>query len=332
VSFGVSRRILAIAERLVRTDSFKDLFVYRTMRFMHAYLEGDWSDEYVIDDALVDQNLRHGQMWDVNTYLGAYCERTIHQGRFATTAALRQRLTDLGDVYGLDFAHANHNYTTVLLLMQQRRFREALHAAETYFVARREDLVKILALGLKAKNQALLGDRSGALATLALVEERSRRAIAIPPYYRSVSLLGRFQLDLDAYEGCLGSGDRTGLRAAERNLRNSQKAALGIVEKAAWERTEALRLAGRAAWLHGAHDKAMQWLTRSLEAGTRLRAHPELARTHMEIAQRITERGASAEVAGRDATGHLEAARALLVEMNLERDLQQLAEIERHAA
>jgi hypothetical protein len=52
----------------------------------------------------------------------------------------------------------------------------------------------------------------------------------------------------------------------------------------------------------------------------------------MEIAQRIAERGTSAEVAGRDATGHLEAARALLIEMNLERDLQQLAEIERRAA
>src|SRR5204863_9108701 len=34
ISFGISRRFLAVSERLIRTGNFRDLVVYRTMRFV----------------------------------------------------------------------------------------------------------------------------------------------------------------------------------------------------------------------------------------------------------------------------------------------------------
>ena len=116
VSFGIGRRMLARAERLIREGSAKDVFVYRAMRFLHYYLEGDWDESHVIDDELVSQMLRYGQLWDVNMYLGVRCERLIHEGGFETASTLTQNLAEIGNVYGLDFALANYQYAMALLL------------------------------------------------------------------------------------------------------------------------------------------------------------------------------------------------------------------------
>src|SRR6185503_9205183 len=70
ISFGISARMLEIAKSLVREGSVIDEFVYREVCFIHQYLRGSWDDEHAIDAALVDEDLRYGQLWDVTSYLG----------------------------------------------------------------------------------------------------------------------------------------------------------------------------------------------------------------------------------------------------------------------
>jgi hypothetical protein len=87
ISFGISARMLEIAKSLVREGSVIDEFVYREVCFIHHYLRGSWDDEHAIDDALVDEDLRYGQLWDVTSYLGLECDRRLRRGDFATARA-----------------------------------------------------------------------------------------------------------------------------------------------------------------------------------------------------------------------------------------------------
>ena len=83
LSFAVSRRALAIAKGLIRPGNVRDVFTCASMDFIHHYLARRLGDAFVIDEGLVEEALRCGQLWDVNTYLGLYCDRRLRQGDFA---------------------------------------------------------------------------------------------------------------------------------------------------------------------------------------------------------------------------------------------------------
>src|SRR5262249_20657535 len=139
VSFDVMRRALDEAKTLVRPGSVRDQFVCASMEFIFNYLRGDWDDRFVIDRALVGEALRFGQLWDVNTYLGLYCDRRLRQGDYHAAAELLHQLGELNDAYGFSFAGANHDITEALWLVEQRQLRPALPTIEAYHSARHED-------------------------------------------------------------------------------------------------------------------------------------------------------------------------------------------------
>jgi tetratricopeptide (TPR) repeat protein len=115
LSFAVSRRALAIAKGLIRPGNTRDVFTCASMEFIHHYLAGDWDDDSVIDDGLVQEALRCGQLWDVNTYLGLYCDRRLRQGDFAGARELLARLDDLNESYGYVCGHQPRRAAALLL-------------------------------------------------------------------------------------------------------------------------------------------------------------------------------------------------------------------------
>ena len=176
VSFAISQRFLELARALVREDDVPGLFMFRTVNFLHHMFQGDWSEEHEIDEALIQESLQYGQLWDVITYLGTHGDKKISTGDFAVASERMEQIAKIRDQYEYDLAKSTHHALTMFLLLEQGRLEEGLVAADAYYDENPEDLLHVHALGGKAKAQALLDDRSGAEETLAKCAEIVARA------------------------------------------------------------------------------------------------------------------------------------------------------------
>jgi hypothetical protein len=247
------------------------------MDFIHHYLLGDWRDAFVIDDGLVEEALRCGQLWDVNNYLGLYCDRRLRQGDFAGARSLLARIDDMDDSYGYTFAGANRDGTTALLLLEERRLAEASAAAEEYTALRHEYALRVLGLGTYAKAQLLLGRRGPAERSLAAAERITSRSIEIPPWHLSAYAAARLRHQVALLEDATAGGGSTA--AGAWHARRSIRYALRVAAKVSIQRTEIHQLAGRIWWLLGRRARALRSWERALTAGGQMGALPEVART-----------------------------------------------------
>ncbi|TMB38489.1 MAG: hypothetical protein E6J55_24900 [Deltaproteobacteria bacterium] len=332
LSFRLSRRVLEASRSLLRADHAQDVFVFRSMRFVHDFLEGRWDEDRAIDEALVTQALRYGQLWEVNTYLGLNCERKVRQGDFAAAHHHIEQLCELSESYGYSFAQSTEYSMRAFVLLEQRRLAEALRAVDRYYLSRHEDVLKLLALATRAKAEILLGDRERA--GKALLEARGvveRLGRVWTPYHVSAYLMSRFLLDVTDLEQCLRDGAPAARQVGKR-ARRSARAAIRIAAKVARERAEAYKLAGRLCWLLGERDRALAWWSRSAAEGQRLGALPEVARTFAEVGRRLPERRDGPRTfQGLEPEACVDRAAALFTQLGLDWDLEQLgiqAEVE----
>jgi tetratricopeptide (TPR) repeat protein len=324
VSFDVSRRLLAVAETLVR--NVRDDIGYRSMRFLHHYMRGDWSDAHEIAPADLEEGLRFGTFWEANTYLGLACERRIHRGDMAGAHDHIARIARIGDEYGYDFVRTNQHAMTAFLLLEQRRLPEALSALERYYALVNEEALNLLACATRARVLALAGETDAASAALAEAGENERRlGRQVAPYHVSALHMARFLIDVDAVErAAAGGGDVRGLA---KLAQLSGKKALAIARRIARERPEAYRLSGRLGLLRGDPKGAATWWRKAVAEAERLGARPELARALAELGTAAT--AAPDSFGGVDAAALLARGRTLLAEMQLTWDLDR---IERRAA
>jgi len=290
ISFAVSRRALAIAKGLIRPDSVQDRFTCAAMEFTQDYLEGHWERGHVVDDALVDEALRYGQLWDANTYLGLRCDQVLRRGEFAAARTLLDRLGHLRDDYGYAFAGANLEGMQAVLCVEARQLPAALAAIEDYLAGRHEDALRTFGLGTKAKIQMLLGDLDGAAQSLVAAASIVDRSIAVPPWHRSAYAAARLrQLAMRAE-----AGDPPAAGQAKQAVRYGER----VAAMAAMQCTEIHQLVGRLHMALGRRKAALAAFRRSLDAGTALGAEPEMARTYAELARGL----------GSDRLGDLDAA------------------------
>jgi class 3 adenylate cyclase/predicted ATPase len=329
VSFAISRRFLNLARSLVREDDIPAWFMYRTVNFLHHMFEGDWSEEHEIEEALIQESLQYGQLWDVVTYLGTHADKKISTGEFGVARERIEQIAKIRDQYEYELAKSTHYALAMFLALEQGRLEEALVAADAYYEENPEDLLHVHALGGKAKAQVLLDDRKGAEETLtkcATIVARAGRG-RVPPYQLSNYLRSRFLLDLAALEAAARGDDRVKWRSYRKRARKSGRAALAVASKCASRRTEIYRLAGVLDWLVGKPGKALEWWRKSIESGQSLGAQPELGRTYAEVARRLgPERSPIRELDGIDAKTYRQSATKILGDLGLERDLARLSE------
>jgi class 3 adenylate cyclase/tetratricopeptide (TPR) repeat protein len=332
LSFRIGRWFLPIAERLIRDGSVRDQFVFQSYRFLVGYFAGEWRPEWAIDPELVDQAIRYGQMWDVNTYLGLHCEQAIVQGEFARAEQDFAVMQRMADEYGYGFAASNRQYMEAYMYLEQRRLLEALAAFDRYHQGRQEDNHNLLALGIKTRIHILQGDRAVAAETLEAAEallEKLGGAAIVPPYFLGTYLTSRALFDVTALEL---AGDASARSALAKTARASCKAALRSARAIARERTWTLRIAGRLEWLLGRHDRAIQRWQQSIAEGERLGAGPELARTCLEMGTRL-DAAADREPSrsGQPPAELFDRARALFEQFGLTADLAELHAVGRAA-
>jgi class 3 adenylate cyclase/tetratricopeptide (TPR) repeat protein len=314
-SFAIGRRFLSKAEPLIRPSEVSDVLGWGFLRFVINFLEGQWQEEPGLERDLLDRGLKNGIVWDVNSYLGLECDRRLRQARFAAAREQLERLTEVSDVYGYEFAKANYDGMRAILLLEERRLDEALDAVERYYAGREEDTLRVLALGTKAKTLALLGRHADARAALAQIADIRARAGLIPPWHLSAHLAAQLRHDLDTLE-TQPNGDGAARRAATKSARQ----ALRIAKVAAGVRAETWRLVGRLHWLCGRPQKALAWWQKTIRECERLDAQGELARTCAEMAGRARTQG----VTGVDVAANAERARTLFTEAGLAWDLAQM--------
>ncbi len=323
LSFRVGKRFLDLARPLVAAGDSRELFLYRFMNYLHHLLAGDWSEAHRIEDSLVQQNLRLGELWTTTSYLGLDFEQMIRQGRFADAKARMAEIRRIEETYGYDLAKSNCQYAATVLLVEQGDLEQALDSAEAYYADHQDQLMNVYALALLAKIQLLLGRIEDATASLARAEEIMRRAAPVPPFHLSSYLRSRLLLDLARLE--VGSGDpRNATRTAEQALRAAQKVA--------WHRPEVLRMSGTVAWLRREPKLAAKYWSQSIAEAERLGCRPDLGRTYAEIARRLARMPAEARVAGLDAVAAVERARAIFAEAGLASDAATLSAIDRQGA
>ena len=318
LSFAVSRRALAIAKGLIRPGNVRDVFTCASMDFIYHYLVGNWGDACVIDEGLVEEALRSGQLWDVNTYLGLYCDRRLRQGDFAGARALLTQLDDMNDSYGYTFAGANHDGMTALLLLEERRLTEASAAAEDYTAMRHEDALRVLGLGVHAKAQLLLGRRGAAERSLAAAERITSRSIEVPPWHLSAYAVARLRHQVALLEEAVARGGSTA--AVGWHARASIRYAVRIAAKVSIQRAEIHQLAGRIWWLLGRYARALRSWERALAAGQQMGARPELARTWALAGECLADGGG--QLLGLDGPACLARSLEMFQALGLEREAE----------
>jgi tetratricopeptide (TPR) repeat protein len=298
VSFRLGRRYLAIADRLRRPGHAKDRFDHDCLVCICNYLEGIWDDAAgAVPDELVAAALRHGGLWEVNTYLGLDADRRLRRGDFAGARRRIDQLAEIAATYGFGFARTNQMGMTALLLLEQRQLDGALDAANLYLAEVQEPPLRTLALGAKAKAEVLLGDLPSAAATLSAAEQVVRAAPIIPPWHLSAYACARLHHDLALLET-----DASAAPAAKRSAR----AARGVAGRVAVQRGEILRLTAHLHRLLGDDRHAARALSAAIAECERLGALPELARAHRDAADWGLDLGD-----GRDRAAHLARAREL---------------------
>jgi tetratricopeptide (TPR) repeat protein len=319
ISFGIGRRFLEQAELLLegRSDA-PDYLYYRAVGFIHHFLAGDWSEAHEVPDSVIEENLRAGRLWEVNAYLSLLAEKRTRRGEFESARSTLQRLFEIADAFGYQDARLAALGEQAYLLLEQGRFEEAVATANDYYEESPQDMLHVLALGVRAKAQLRAGALEDAEASLLRGD-----AILAPmglgqaiPYH--VSFLRRarlcFELALLEAEGAA--------RAPAARLRRNRRAALGNAAQVAGARPEVYRLVGREAWLRGSRRTALGWWRRSAAEAERLGSRSEQARTLHEVGLRVgTHRQGLGLLRGAEC---LDAASRMYTELHLERELEQL--------
>ena len=318
--FAISRRFLEATVPLVPWDDPGELLAYRFFNFLHHHLEGDWSDEHGVDEALLEEGLRLGQLWDVAMYLDLDTERRLYRGEFAKVRERIEEIAKIADLYQYDLAKSSAGALTTFLLLERRDLEAALEAADRYYSEHPEDSFHVSALGTKAKALTLLGDLDAAETMLERCTGVIERSGTLLPFHLSSYARSRLMLDVALLE----AGAK---RAVRRRARSSVRQAVRLAGKVSWRRPEVFKLAGHLNWVRGRQRRALGWWRQSLAAGEALGVRPELARIRLEVGLRLA--GASGGPGSLDevsAAELIDRGRAELEALELGWDLEQLAE------
>jgi hypothetical protein len=281
---------LSIGERLVdrgvsvtRRDDVDGRFQVHFYSFVHHLLRGDWSDRHLASLPLCEQQAAKGQLWEATNFLSLAARRVVLQGRFLEAERILARLVALENRYQYDLARSSHQHGRALLLLEREDLGEALSAGRAYYAEHGDDAINLIALGLLAKAAAssgLLDDARGFIRRGRSIMERNR---AIAPYQRGPFLRSQLLTDLICLEASSPENRRSQVRSCEASARSALRCAL----RSACERSEVLRLVGRYHWLQARPRRAANFWVRSMKQASSLDARMELARTHLEIAERL---------------------------------------------
>ena len=332
-SLKLSRKINECFIYTPGDDDVKTILTFNFYKFLNHFLSGNWNELPAYDENLIDQNLRIGEFFlapGYHIFLGLL---SAEQGDFRRAAFCVEKLNKIGEEYENDYSRSRKNLVKAQLLLKQRKLLEVLRAVEEEQALQKtigqNPLIVLYMLGIKAHVQLVQKDMPGAQETLRAAKEITLHQNHIFPYFMSNFLIAQFLDDLCSLEEAAQSPQRPAFTACRKRAAQSGRAALKNAMKYSADKTELFRWMGVFCWLCGKHKKAQDWWEKSIRVGEELRARPELGRTYLEVGKRLSEdESRLRNFNGLTAEGCFLKARSLFEELGLQRDLDELRELE----
>lgn len=330
ISFGLSRRLLDFGKHRISRDDVRTYTIYELCETMHNFLEGNWKEIGNYDDDLIKRNCDIGEIWDATQILYWHAFPCIYQGSLEIAESILNRLEDIFQVYQYNLAKTYKYELESCLLMECRRFNDALIE-----IKKGIDFEEKAGPGFwelyvcEAQIHTSLGEIEKAEKCL---EQANRICHQIRPVPFQMTGICRTELVYNLYrlKEMLRNGNKTKLSEYRKKAGKSVKMLLRNVRKVAQYRTEAYKLTGEFYWLMNKQKTALAWWHKAIKEGEHLGARLQLAGVYFELGKRLLGPGSKYSVLdGIRAEDYLEMARSLLEEMKLQFYIDELNQITR---
>jgi class 3 adenylate cyclase/tetratricopeptide (TPR) repeat protein len=328
ISFRLSKKILDYAKTIINKNEIRQIFFCNLFELLYNCFIGNWRGVKEYDDDLVALNLKVGEYWHVSTYIVFYGYLAIERGAFSEAEAIIDKLSEIWETYGNENGIEYWYSLKIVLLILLRKFHDALKEADTGIAFQRQtgrELVVIYYLGYKAVIQIQLEDISGAKESLLQAQKLVLKIGFVPPIYISGYLKAQFLFDLHLLEQAIRSNDKKEKSEYIQAAKKSGKRALKNSVKYALDRTEILRMMGLYWWFIGGQTRAIRFWNHSIKVAERFGANVQLAKTYMEIGQRLSEKTSRfRKLNSISAEEYLKKAKSLFEKFGLESEFEKL--------
>jgi len=316
ISPRLGHRVLALADARVAAGHVGEMRLYHAfMHFIHHFLVGDWSPEHAIDEALIDEGLRLGQLWEVVTSLDMDYEWSLARGDFARAERRIAGLREIAERYANQLARVTALSASALLAIERGQLAEAEAQIGSYQDAVRESGLLLVGFATRARILCRRGRLDEAGAELAKARPLHAKAGRLMPFHESFPAVARFELDVARLTA---ASDAPARREAARRAKRSRARALALARKVAPRRAEVLRLDAQLAALVGQRTRALHGFEQALRVASALGARPEQARICLDLARFLEANGST--LAERDAASYGAEAQRLRAEMGLSQE------------
>jgi class 3 adenylate cyclase/tetratricopeptide (TPR) repeat protein len=336
ISLQIGRKIVDYSRKnMIEKNSDVQLYSYAfsQSQMVYRFYVGNWKNE--IEERSINEALKVGDLIFATGQLLYVGYMKIELGDFLGCQAIIEYLQQIYEEYNFEHAESDVFALKSKLLMKKRAFFNArdvadqaiFHANKIKWYGR---VIECLAIKTKLSvRSGNLEDAKEIIKTAQeVIKQMGKETIFIDWY--CLHLMGRFDFDVSMLENALIAGKQDAVRLYRTTALKSGKAALSLTrKKVAAERTESYKLIGRYYWLTGKQDKAIKWWDKAIKEGERLNARPELSRTYFEVASRLLEpQSKYYHLNGTNAKGYLEKARKFFKEIGLERDMDDLEQLQ----
>jgi len=329
--FKLADSILARTRKLVEGLKGRNLIAHHFFSAWYILPSGMWADASEYDRSVVAAGERIGEIYYAGGYRVAHLYMKLYQGKFDEFEDMLGNHFNLWKNYEYDIVKAMHNLLTIeYLLIRQKGAQTQSEANNLLSFSRKRglELHELHALGWRAAADLLMRDITSAQDSLKESEEIRDRQTFCAPWYLAGSLIAKFMLDLQLLEGAIADDSQPLVADFAKSALKSGKAAVKNSAKWAPNLTESLRFMGKYYWLVGKRRQALKWFVKSIKAGERLGARPELSRTYFEVGKCLLEPNThQKELNGVSAKEYLKKAETMFREMDLQRDLEDLDRI-----
>jgi len=330
ISFGLSRRILDFVKNRICRDDLRNYTIYDLCETIHNFLEGNWKEIRNYDDDLIKRNCDIGEIWDATQLLYWHALPCIYQGSLEIAESILSRLDDIFQVYQYDLAKTYKHDLKSRLLMECRRFNDALIETKEGIDFEEKAGPGFWELYVyEARIYTSMGEIEKAEKCL---EQANRiwRKIRPVPFQMTGFYTAELEYNLYRLKEILRNGNKTKLSEYRKKAMRSVKMLLRNARKVAQCRTESYKLIGEYYWLMNKQKKALTWWHYAIKEGERLGARLQLARVYFELGKRLLGIGSKYRVLdGIIAEDYLEKARPVFEEMKLQFYLDQLSQVTR---